>query len=197
MCIILFSQILAVLDLHRCAGFSLVVESRGYSPVVVCGLFIAMTSLCCRQNTSSRVHRLQWLWHMGLAVVVPEFQRTGSIVVVHPLSCSVVCGIFLGQGSNPCLLHWQADSLPRRHQGCPRIFFKYKLQNYSFHIFFLKFFFYSYSFIDNARCHPLCVWCVFVYLQFRYKFIYKFYKKYYFLVFHFHDIDLKLFILSF
>ena len=24
-------------------------------------------------------------------------------------------GIFLTQGSNPCLLHWQADSLPRRH----------------------------------------------------------------------------------
>ena len=66
-----------------------------------------------------------------------------------------------------------------------------------FIFFFLRFFFDSYSFIDNARCHPLCVWCVFVYLQFRYKFIYKFYKKYYFLVFHFHDIDLKLFILFF
>ena len=26
-------------------------------------------------------------------------------------------GIFLTQGSNPCLLHWQADSLPLSHQG--------------------------------------------------------------------------------
>ena len=29
-------------------------------------------------------------------------------------------GIFLIQGSNPCLLHWQADSLPLSHQGSPQ-----------------------------------------------------------------------------
>ena len=28
-------------------------------------------------------------------------------------------GIFLTQGSKPCLLHWQADSLPMSHQGSP------------------------------------------------------------------------------
>ena len=28
-------------------------------------------------------------------------------------------GIFLNQGSNPRLLHWQADSLPLSHQGSP------------------------------------------------------------------------------
>ena len=28
-------------------------------------------------------------------------------------------GIFPGQGSNPCLLHWQVDSLPLSHQGSP------------------------------------------------------------------------------
>ena len=28
-------------------------------------------------------------------------------------------GIFLTQGSNPRLLHWQADSLPLSHQGSP------------------------------------------------------------------------------
>ena len=33
--------------------------------------------------------------------------------------CSAACGIFLDQGSNPCLLHWQADSLPLSHQGSP------------------------------------------------------------------------------
>ena len=26
-------------------------------------------------------------------------------------------GIFSNQGSNPCLLHWQVDSLPLSHQG--------------------------------------------------------------------------------
>ena len=33
-------------------------------------------------------------------------------------SCSTACGIFSDQELNPCLLHWQADSLPLRHQGC-------------------------------------------------------------------------------
>ena len=28
-------------------------------------------------------------------------------------------GIFLTQGSNPCLLHWQLDSLPLSHLGSP------------------------------------------------------------------------------
>ena len=30
-------------------------------------------------------------------------------------------GIFLTEGSNPCLLHWQADSLPLSHQGSPQL----------------------------------------------------------------------------
>ena len=30
------------------------------------------------------------------------------------------CGIFPDQGSNPCPLHWQADSQPLRRQGSPR-----------------------------------------------------------------------------
>ena len=38
--------------------------------------------------------------------------RTGSIVVELRLSCSAAHEIFLDQGSNPCLLHWQVDSLP-------------------------------------------------------------------------------------
>ena len=36
------------------------------------------------------------------------------------LSCSAACGIFPDQGSNPCPLHWQADSQPLHHQGSPR-----------------------------------------------------------------------------
>ena len=35
---------------------------------------------------------------------------TGSVVVVHGLSCSAACGIFPDQGLNLCPLHWQADS---------------------------------------------------------------------------------------
>ena len=33
--------------------------------------------------------------------------------------CFEACGIFLDQGSNTCLLPWQADSYPLYHQGSP------------------------------------------------------------------------------
>ena len=39
--------------------------------------------------------------------------------MAHTRSYSVAWGIFLDQGSNPCLLRWQADSLPLSHQGSP------------------------------------------------------------------------------
>ena len=38
-------SLLAVLGLHCCAGFSLVVASRGCSLIAVCGLLIAVASL--------------------------------------------------------------------------------------------------------------------------------------------------------
>ena len=49
-------------------------------------------------------------------------QLPGSIAVAHGLSCSAACGIFPDQGSNSCLLHWQANSLPLSHQGSPSQF---------------------------------------------------------------------------
>ena len=42
-----------------------------------------------------------------------EFSRQGYRVGCHFL----LQGIFLTQGSNPCLLHWQAYSLPLSHWG--------------------------------------------------------------------------------
>ena len=59
-------------------------------------------------------------------------RRAGSAAVVHGPSRSAACGIFPDQGSNPCPLHWQADSQPLRHQGSPL---------YTFLIFFFFFFF--------------------------------------------------------
>ena len=38
----------------------------------------------------------------------------------HGLSYSEACEISLGQRSHPCLLHWQANSLPLSHQAHPR-----------------------------------------------------------------------------
>ena len=64
-------------------------------------------------------HRLQGT--VGSAVVALGLWSTVSVAVVYLLSCSTACGIFLDQGSNLCLLHWKADSLPLIHQGSPII----------------------------------------------------------------------------
>ena len=50
--------------------------------------------------------------------------------MVCRLRYSTACGIFLDQGSHPCLLHWQADTLPLSHQGSPiRMYFIYPKKN--------------------------------------------------------------------
>ena len=46
---------------------------------------------------------LSLLWSTGSSV-------WASVVVARGLSCSTVRGILPDQGSNPCPLHWQADS---------------------------------------------------------------------------------------
>ena len=43
-------------------------------------------------------------------VVAHGLQGPGSVVVAQGLRCFVACAVFLGQGSNPCPLHWQVDS---------------------------------------------------------------------------------------
>ena len=62
---------------------------------------------------------LQKLCPAGSVVAVSGLQSPGSVAVVQGLSCSAASGIFPGQGSNPRLLHWQADCLPLSHQGSP------------------------------------------------------------------------------
>ena len=78
-------------------GLSLVVASGGHSSSRCAGLSLSRPLLL--PGTGSR--------------------RSGSVIVAHGPSCSVACGIFPDQDSNPCPLHWQADSQPLRHQGSP------------------------------------------------------------------------------
>ena len=52
-------------------------------------------SSCCRT----------WAPGARASVVACGLQSSGLTVVVPRLSCSTACGIFLDQGSNPCLLH--------------------------------------------------------------------------------------------
>ena len=77
-------------------------------------------SSCCgkRGHSSSRCAGLSLSWPLPLRST--GSRRAGSVVVAHGLSCSAACGILPDQGSNPCPLHWQADSQPLRHQGNPQ-----------------------------------------------------------------------------
>ena len=78
-------------------GLSLVAASGGHSSSRCAGLSVSRPLLL--RSTGSR--------------------RASSVVVAHGPSCSAACGIFPDQGSNPCPLHWQADSQPLHHQGSP------------------------------------------------------------------------------
>ena len=55
--------------------------------------------------------------HAGFSSCGSWAESTGSVVVVHGLSCSAACGIFPDQGSDLFLLHWQVDSSPQSQQG--------------------------------------------------------------------------------
>ena len=78
-------------------GVSLVAASGGHSSSRCVGLPLSRPLLL--RGTGSR--------------------RAGSVAVAHEPSCSGACGIFPDQGSNPCSLHWQADSQPLHYQGSP------------------------------------------------------------------------------
>ena len=77
-------------------------------------LVLALLGLRCYAHTFSSCGE----WGLLFVVVfrllmVVAFLVEGaqaSVVEVHRLSCSMVCGIFLDNVPNPCLLHWQAYS---------------------------------------------------------------------------------------
>ena len=62
-------------------------------------------------------------WRATVHVVAKSRTRLSDQARTHGLSRSVAFGIPPDQGSNPRLLHWQANSLPLSHQGSPWEFF--------------------------------------------------------------------------
>lgn len=76
-----------------------------------CGV---LASQCCGFSCYGEIRVLgrQQLQHVD-SVVASGLWRTGSIAVAQVVSCR---WLFLDEGSDPCLLHWQADSL-LSHQG--------------------------------------------------------------------------------
>ena len=94
----------------------------------LCWVFVAVRGLspvaASRGHSSSRCAGLSLSRPLSLRST--GSRRAGSAIAAHGPSCSAACGIFPDQGSNPCLLHWQADSQPLRHQGSP-LFLNYIL----------------------------------------------------------------------
>ena len=111
--------ILAVLGLHCCAQAFSSYGKWDY-PLAVCKGFSSWW-LLLSQTTGSRC--------LGLMVAVPRLCSTGSIIVARGLCCSTARGIFLDQGSNPRLLHWQVDSLPLATKEAQDYFLKKKKKN--------------------------------------------------------------------
>ena len=115
---------LGVLGLCCYVGFSLVAVS---GTALRCGVWPSHCfGFCCCGTRGSRCAdftscgaRAQEWCCMGSGVAAPQLQSTASVVMAHGLSHSVVCRICPDQGWNLCLLHYQADSLPLGHQGCP------------------------------------------------------------------------------
>ena len=101
-----------------CAGPLLLPElswsCRERRPLSRCG---APASL--RSGFSLADRGLQYLKRVRSVSRLRGFWSTGSVDAAPGPRCSEACGIFLGQGSNLCLLHWQVDSLPRSHPGKP------------------------------------------------------------------------------
>jgi len=90
----------------------------------LCWVFVAFTSY----DEPGFLHCSAWAWHcggfpfcraqsrrqVGFSNWIPRLQSTGSVVVVHRLSCPAARGIFLDQGSNLCppLVGWFPSTRP-------------------------------------------------------------------------------------
>ena len=88
-------------------------QGRGHSLAAVCGPLML---------------RLLLLWSRGLGCA--SFGSCSFQALEHRFnscgtrtSCSEECGVFLDQGWNPDLLHWQADCSPLSHHGNLKSYF--------------------------------------------------------------------------
>ena len=99
---------LAVLGFHCCSGFCLIVAGWCYSNCYV------RASHCSDFSCGA-----QPLGHVGFSSCGSEALEHRLNSCVYWLSCSEASGIFPDQESNPCLPHWQVDSLLISHRGSP------------------------------------------------------------------------------
>ena len=93
--------------------------------------FLAVLGPCCCMCFFCPCGERVLLCSCSAKALIAEASRCRAWALGHGLSgcgaglsCSSTCGTFWHQGSNPCLVHWQADSLPLSHQGGLVFFFK-------------------------------------------------------------------------
>ena len=104
---------------HRWPGA--VAEGTVFRTIQVHSMYLFVCVWLCRVFVAA------WaffqLWFTGFSSQWLLLLRSSRVwaqdFMVQGLSSSAACGIFLDQGSNPRLLHWQADSLLLGHQGSP------------------------------------------------------------------------------
>lgn len=118
--------------------------------------FLVSLSLCCHTWASSGCSKRRLLccggWGsfcsgfcccgaqaLGSRALVVVTHRliscgSGSVTVVHGVTCSVARGIFPAQGSNPWPLLWQEDSYPLYFQGRPSKFLTVSFHEQEFFI---------------------------------------------------------------
>ena len=92
----------------------------------LCWVFVAARALLWlwRAEATAAVRRLLTAMSplaVGCGLLTCGLWGTGAVVVAHGLSYPTACGILLDQGSNLCLLYWQADSSPVSHPGNPKL----------------------------------------------------------------------------
>ena len=95
--------------MHR---LSLVAESRDYSLVVVgepshCSGFSCYREKALGARASvAATPRLSSCAAQAAVMALRLWSKLGSVAAAYRLSCSLACGIFPDQGSEPCPLHW-------------------------------------------------------------------------------------------
>ena len=105
-----FKEKLLVTDHERWFFFFLIISTFLiiiYLFIWLCWVFVSVRGLSLAAasggHSSSRCVGLSLSW--PLLLWSTGSRRADSIVVAHGPSCSVACGIFPDQGSNPCPLH--------------------------------------------------------------------------------------------
>ena len=103
-----------------CSGFALLAARGGYLPAGLRGRLAQQLPRGAQApDTQARQSGLPAPDTQAQESGLPSSGHAGPAVAAQGLNCSRTCAVFPGQGSDPCPLHWQADSLPSSHQGSP------------------------------------------------------------------------------